>query len=389
MMNATRRIVFFLVLVGFAGFAFSSHACEFCNGEREKPLVTQFEDAELVLVGHFENARQSADGISPGNTDFVIERVYKDHAMLKGMTKLTLPRYIPNSKTKFIVFGEIYKGKIDAYKGTPLVNDSEMLRYIDGMVKVKAKTCAERLRYAFDFLNSPESDVSMDAYREFARSDYADYKEMAKKLPAEKLAAWLKDPKTPSYRYSLYASLLGHCGTAEHGVQLRKMMDEMFADKTKGSGMHGLLAGYIMIEPEKGWTYVKDLVKDEDKYFLARFTGLQTMRFMYESRPDLRNKDADVARREIVNGVLGAMTSKELADFAIEDLRKWKRWECSGAVLGLFGQKDFNTTTIRKAILRYALQCPNADAKNFCEEQRARDPEWFDDTKELLELEAR
>ena len=388
-MNASRRIFWLIALGALAAFAFSTQACEFCNGEREKPLVTQFEDAELVLFGHFENAKQSTDGIAPGTTDFVIERVYKEHALVKGKTKLTLPRYVPNSKTKFIIFGEIYKGKIDAYKGTPIVNDSEMLRYIDGMVKVKAKTQGERLRYAFDFLNSPESDVSTDAYREFARSDYADYKEMAKTLPADKLAGWLKDPKTPAYRYSLYASLLGHCGKVEHAKQLRAMMDEMFADKTKGSGMHGLLAGYIMLEPEKGWNYVKNLVKDEDKYFLARYTGLQTMRFMYESRPDLRDKDATAARKEIIQGVLGAMTVNDIADFAVEDLRKWKRWECCDQVLGMFGQKNFNTSTIRKSILRYALQCPNDAAKKFVEQQRAREPEWVADTKELLELESR
>ena len=387
-MNASRRIFCLLALVALAAFAFSTQACEFCNGEREKPLVSQFEDAELVLVGHFKNAKQSADGIAPGNTDFMIQQVYKGDPMMKGKT-LSLPRYVPDSKTKFIIFGETYKGKIDAYKGTPLVNDSEMLKYIDGMVKVKAKTQGERLRYAFDYLNSPESDVSTDAYREFGRSDYADYKEMAKTLPADKLAGWLKDPKTPPYRLSLYASLLGHCGNAEHAKQLRAMMDEMFADKTKGSGMHGLLAGYIMLEPEKGWTYVKDLVKDEDKYFLARFTGLQTIRFLYESRPDLRNKDVVIARNEIIQGTLGAMTVKDIADFAVEDLRKWKRWECCDRVLGMFGQKGFNTNTIRKSILRYALQCPKEEARDFVKVQRVLNKDWVDDTKELLELETR
>jgi hypothetical protein len=387
MMNSTRRIVFLIALVGFAAFAFSTQACEFCNGEREKPLIAQFEDAEFVLIGHFENAKAGGNG--EGSTDFVIERVYKEHAKIKGEAKITLPRFVPNSKIKYIVFGDIYQGKINAYKGAPIVNDSEMLRYIDGLVKVKAKTPGERLRYAFDFLNSPESDVSMDAYREFGRSDYADYKEMAKTLPPDKIAGWLKDPKTPAYRYSLYASLLGHCGKAEHGQQLRKMMDDIFADKHKGAGMHGLLVGYLMIEPEKGWTYVKDLVKDPGKNWLARFTGLQAMRFLYESRPDLRNKDADQARKEIVQGELGAMARNDLADFVIEDMRKWKRWECSGQVLGMFGKKDFNLTTHRRAILRYALQCPNDACKKFVSDQRALNKDWVDDTKEILELESR
>ena len=384
-----RRVGLALAVCGTVSFGLSSQACEFCNGEREKPLVTQFEDAEFVLVGHFENARRLADGVAPGESDFKIERVYKDHPMLKGRTELTLPRYVPNSKTKFIIFGDVFMGKIDAYKGTAIVNDGEMLKYIDGMVKLKNKSKGEKLRYAFDFLTSPETDVSVDAYREFARSDYNDYKEMAKSLPADKIAGWLKDPKTPAYRYSLYASLLGHCGKAEHGELLRSMMDEVFSDKTKGTGMHGLLVGYVMIEPEKGWNYVKELVKDKDKYYLARYTGLQTMKFLYDTRPDLRNKNAEDARKEIVQGVLGALTLNDMADLAIEDLRRWKQWGCCNQVLDLWGKEGFNDNPMRKSILRYALQCDTDRARAFCKMVEQRDPMWYSDIKELLELEAR
>ena len=55
----------------------------------------------------------------------------------------------------------------------------------------------------------------MDAYREYARSDYNDYQEMAKKLPGKTITGWLEDPKTPTYRYGLYATLLGIAATAK------------------------------------------------------------------------------------------------------------------------------------------------------------------------------
>src|SRR5262249_40908154 len=87
------------------------------------------------------------------------------------------------------------------------------------------------------------------------------------------------------------------------------------------------------------------------------------------------------------NGVLGVLNVADMADFAIEDLRKWKRWECCDRVIGMFGQKSFDTPVIRKSILRYALQCPTNTAKRFVKEQQARDPEWVNDTRELLELE--
>ena len=90
-------------------------------------------------------------------------------------------------------------------------------------------------------MNSPESEVAIDAYREFAFARYSDYKEMAKTLPADKIADWLQDPKTSQFRYGLYASLLGHCGKEKHAEILFSMMND--PEVKKGSGLHGLMAG--------------------------------------------------------------------------------------------------------------------------------------------------
>ena len=262
-----------------------------------------------------------------------------------------------------------------------------MLRYIEGILKLKGQKQPERLRMAFDFLNSPEIEVAMDAYREFAKADYADYKDMAQKLPADTIAGWLQDPKTSSYRYGLYASLLGHCGKEEHAKLLLSMIDD--PEKRKGSGLHGLMSAYVMLEPKAGWSFLKDLVQDSEKPFLVRYAGLQTMRFLLENRPDLVNaKDEAAGKTEIVKGVAGVLKITDMADFAIEDLRKWQRWEYADEVLGLYGKKNYNTPILRKSILRYALQCPTGNAPEFVKTQRARDAEWVADTKELLDLES-
>lgn len=385
-MNALRRFVCVFVVAALPCFARPAQASPICcDPDAALPLVQQFDKADIVLFGHFKNARPSNNGLDQGTTDFVIERTYKEHPLIKGKKELTLPKYITDSKTKFIIFGEVYMGKLDFYKGTPLVDGSEMVKYIEGSLHLKAKSQAERLRYAFDFLNSPEFEVSTDAYREFARSDYRDYKELAKKLDADKIAGWLKDPKTPPYRYGLYSMLLGHCGNAKHADLLMGMINE--AEKNKSSGVHGLMMGYILIEPEKGWTYLKNLVQNKKHPFLMRYAGLNTVRFLYEWRHDLVNKDEAAAKKEVVSGVMGVLNVDDMADFAVEDLRKWKRWECTDQVLGMFGRKELNSPIIRKSILRFALQCPNPAAKSFVAEQRKRDAEWVSDTEELLNLE--
>src|ERR1035438_5126080 len=112
-----------------------------------------------------------------------------------------------------------------------------MRKYIEAILKNKDKSQPERLRVAFDFLNSPEIEVAMDAYREYSRASYHDYKEMAKTLPPDKIAGWLQDPKTPQFRYGLYASLLGHCGTEKHAEMLFKMIND--PEKRNVSGLHG------------------------------------------------------------------------------------------------------------------------------------------------------
>ena len=381
-MNFTHRI-FCLGLAALACLTPAVPASPYCcDGEKSLPLVAQFDEAQIVLFGHFENARAAASG---GMTDFVIERVYKDHPMIKGQKTLALPRFVNEPKTKYIIFCDIYKGKIDAYKGTALVDDGEMVKYIEGIMKMKGKSQPERLRFAFDYLTSPEVEVAMDAYREFARADYRDYKEIAKTLPADKLAGWLQDPKTPPYRYGLYATLLGHCGNSKHAELLMGMISD--AERRKSSGLHGLMMAYAMLEPDKGWKFLKGMVQDKDQPFLVRYSGLQTLRFLYEARPDIVNKDESAAKKEVLSGLAGVLNVTDMADFAIEDLRKWKRWEYADQVIGLFGQKNFSAPIIRKSILRYALQCPTNDAKAFVKTQEANNKEWVDDTRELLELE--
>lgn len=386
-MNVMRRFVWLIALVLFPLAAASMNACPFCEGEKGPTLTLEFDDAAMVIYGHFENARVSSNGLDGGESDLVFEEVLKPHDAIKGLKKITVPKYITDPKLKFVVFCEVYKGNIKAYKGTQLSDASEMRSYVTAILKAKDKSQGERLRVAFDYLNSPEIEVAMDAYREFSRAPYSDYREMAKTLPADKIADWLQDPKTPQYRYGLYASLLGHCGKEKHADLLFTMIND--PEKRKNSGLHGLMAAYVMLEPKKGWSYLTELVQDKKKPFLVRYSGLQTMRFLWDNRLDLLDKDEKAARTDLVKGVAGILSVSDMADFAIEDLRKWQRWEYCDQIVGLFEKKEFNTPIIRKAVMRYALQCPSPRAVEFVKTQRARDRDWVNETEELLNLETR
>ena len=307
----------------------------------------------------------------------------KSNDIIKGKKIITADAQVHpfDPKNKFILFCEVYKGAIDAYRGVEVQHDSDLAKYFQGAMAIKEKGPGDRLRYCFDFLNSAEFEVAIDAYREFAKADYKDYKDMAKKVPPDTIAGWLKDPKTPPYRYGLYASLLGHCGKPEHAKLLRAMVDD--PEKQKSSGIDGIMAAYMMLQPKEGWGYLTGLLKDPNQDFMQRYARLCTLPLPVGLCCDRIWS----TKKDIVTGMALLLDQADMADFAVEDLRKWKQWDLTGQVLDLYGKKTHDIPVIRRAILRYALQSPQARAVAFVREQQKRDPDWVKDTEELLKLE--
>jgi len=147
------------------------------------------------------------------------------------------------------------------------------------------------------------------------------------------------------------------------------------------TGVDGVLAGYTMLQPKAGWDYTQAILKDPSKEFMLRYAALRAVRFFWDSRPDVINK------AKLVDGVCELLDQYEIADLAIEDLRKWGRWEVSDRILELQNKKSHDIPIIRRAILRFALSCPDKKATAFVDQYRKRDPEMVKDTEELLKLE--
>jgi hypothetical protein len=355
-------------------------ACPFCSMAGQT-LTSEVNQASMVLYGTLENPKQGAD-LSEGTTDLAIEAVIKKHDLLQGKKVITLARYVPpdpEKKYKYVVFCDVFKGKIDPYRGMPVKADSDVVKYLEGALAVKEKPMAQRLRFFFNYLDDSDVEVSNDALKEWANADYKDYRDMARELPADKIAGWLKDPKTPSFRYGLYASLLGHCGKPEHAKVLRSMLDD--PDHRLTSGMDGILAGYVLLQPKDGWEYVRGMLKDPSKEFTARYAALRTARFFHDFRPDL------VSKKDVIEAVCQLLDQSDIADLAIEDLRKWQVWDVADKVLALAGKESHDIPIIKRSILRYALGCPGPKAAAFVADRRKQDPEAVTNAEELLKLE--
>src|SRR5262249_25611138 len=136
---------------------------------------------------------------------------------------------------------------------------------------------------------------------------------------------WLKDPNTRATRYGLYGMLLGHCGKAEDAKALRALLDD--PQRSYTSGLDGVVAGYVMLDEKAGWDYLLSIVGDPKKDFSVRYAGLRTVRFFWESRPDL------VPGKQVLAAMQLLMDQADLADLPIEDLRKWKQWDMTSKVL--------------------------------------------------------
>jgi hypothetical protein len=410
MAGLPRRLLSLVIaLSSLALLASFIHACPFC-GMTGPTLTGEVDQAKLVLYGQLTNAKEQANG--DGSTDLIVEAVIKnelagkkddplrnyktgkkDDSSRNGKAEgaathvdshVQLARYLPplgeGEKYRYLVYCDYFRGKIDPYRVVP-VKDGDMAKYLLGALEHKDESISKRLRFFFDYLDSPDLEISNDAYKEFGNADYKDYKDMAKDLPAERVAGWLKDEKTPAFRYGLYASMLGHCGRSEHAALLRKMLDD--PAKRLGSGVDGMLAGYVMLKPKEGWDYTCDILKDSKKEFMVRYAALRAVRFLWDSRPDL------VKQKELKSGMGVLLDQSDIADLAIDDLRKRQCWDMADRILGLRTSKSYEIPIVRRAILRFALSCKdkNKVAASFVEEQRKKDAQMVADAEELLKLE--
>jgi hypothetical protein len=374
-----RAFAALLVCLVFAGPTLSAIACPFCQSGGQT-LTQDASQAMLIVFGALTNPN-----VVQGTTDLEIETVIKSHEFLGKKKTLTLNRFIPVEKdkpVKYLVFCDVFKDKLDAYRGVALKPGSKIAEYLKGALEVRDKDVNTRLAYFFKYLDSEEYDLANDAFGEFANADYKDYRSLAEKLPASQLVKWLKDESTPVSRFGLYGSMLGHCGKAKDAATLREMLDD--PNKRFSTGIDGLLAGYVMLDPKEGWKYVREVLKDSSKDFLLRYAALRTARFFWDYRTDV------IVKNDIVSAVSALMEQNDIADLAIEDLRKWHRWEMLDKVLGFFGEKSHDVPIIKRSILRFALNCPGKDfprAAEFVKAQQKRDGEWVKDVEELLQLE--
>jgi hypothetical protein len=357
-----------------------ARACSLCIGNIQTAITLRQEaglnSARIIIYGSVEKS-----DLARGTSELRILSVVRSDPFLGDAKKIELPRAIPvvdeKEPPKFLVFCDVFKNKLDPYRGVPVKSD-EALKYLKGALALDAKDSARALLYYFNYLEHPDAKIAEDAFLEFAKSTDQQIGQVAPKLPAAKLRGWLTDAQTPDYRLGMYAFLLGACGGSEDAALFRSLLQKP-TDRTM-KAFDGILGGYIHLKPEEGWRLALDMLRESSKDFQVRFAVLRTLRFYYGWKPQ-------ESKAGVLRGLASVLPQGDLADLAIEDLRRWQLWDLTDDVLAQYGKKSHDAPLMRRAIIRYAMCCPKPRAAEFVAQRRRDDPEAVRDVEEGLQAE--
>jgi hypothetical protein len=373
------RQLILLVIVGWTLGYEPAQACVFCSGIGATPTLRQeAKAASMVLYGTLANARLTRAG-GQGETDFNIEVVLKEHPILNQRTKLTLPRYVPvdaKNPPKFLIFCDVVNQTIDPYRGSPF--QPAVVDYLRNAMRLDERDPVKALRFFFDHLDATDPEIAADAFREFAKASDQDIAKAAPFFDAARIRSMLQDTKTPPEWLGVLGYLLGVVGNQEDGKILwRLATDPNFSRRSEVSGV---LAGYVSIHPAAGWKYIQTSLADGKRNLNERLPMLSTLRFFQMCKPI-------EYREQIIKAAKAGFIQGDLADLITEDLRRWGWWELTEVILSAYGRPTHAAPLTARAILRYAVACPEPWAKRFVAERSKIEPEAIRDARELLQIE--
>ncbi len=353
-------------------------ACSLCGGNLQQTPTFRQEaagpTARLILYGSLHDPQVSS-------TKLRLLQVLRDDPFRGDAKEITIPRFLPVSDPKnppyYLVFCDIFDKKLDVYRGVQ-IRSAEGLDYVNKVLKLDPKDPGGNLAFFANYLEHPDKEIAGDAFLEFAKATDAEIGKVASKLSASKLRVWLKDPQTSMERLSVYAFILGACGGDEDARFLEGLLKER--GERANATYDGALTGYIALRPREGWDTAKRLLADNKAPLPLRLAVTRAMRFHYGWQPDK-------ARTLVLDGMRIMLAQGELADVAIEDLRRFKLWDLTHDILGLWGRKGFDAPIMQEAMVRYALTCQDDVSKVFLTERRRTAPELVKQVEESLRFE--
>jgi hypothetical protein len=372
------RTTLFAVSILLAAAAHSP-ACSICDPNfQQRPTLRQSaRQAKFIVLGSVTSSRLDGDR---GVAEFSIEHVIQADPGLGKQRALTLPAYVPvdpKNPPKFLLFGDFINGKLDILR-SPQVKGDGVVGYLHEALKIEDRDRLKVLQFCFKNLDSVDSDVAADAFHELAKATDIELARVGQTLNADKIRKLLKDPATPAERLGIFAYLLGACGGKDDADLLATMIAR--GDERSGAALSGLLSGLIELKPDRGWETTVAILRDPKRHYSDKLAALGTLRFYHACK-------AEAFRKDIVRGLVAVVEQGDMADMAVEDLRRWHWWELTKLIVAQYGKSSHAAPLVKRSILRYALCCPDPAAIAFVKERRAAEPAAIKQVEESLEFE--
>ena len=380
------RTSLFVILIWFSCVP-SVSACSLCgNLLNRQTLRQELKQAKMVLFGTMVNPRPNKDSniSATGFTDIQIQYVLKGKQLLAGKNRLTVPRYIPIPDNKkppqYLVFYNIINGELYPVMGRP-ADTVALVRYLAEFEKLNTKNRIEQLLFFFPYISSPDKIVADDAFLEFAKASDEEIGKVAKLLKPEPIRNLLKHPQTSADYRSLLAFLLGCCGNDADARWMRSIIVDPKASLAQNS-LDGFLSGYVQQNPKDGWQLVNHIIRDDKRSDYDRFNAFYVVRFY-------QNWKTNPFRKEIVQTLSTALGEPDMADLAIDALRRYEITDLSDQVIALYNNPKFSAPVIRRSVIRYALyrEGDTVSARTFLRQLRKTDPQLIAELEELVRIE--
>ena len=408
-----RWLVGVALLLGTAGLGW---ACTFCGGGlRSRPTWSQqVASASWVFYGSLANPRFDPRG-EGGSTEFHVRQVLRGEAGRVPPQQIILPVYLPvigNATPRDYVVLADWRGERWEVRGGFPASEAA-LAYLKGVLHLPPRDVVLRCAYFFRHVDHPEAAVAADALAELGRISDAELYLAARRgaFPAARLRQLLRDPRLPPEGQGMLAYLLGLCGQVPDDADFLRQLWQQWSvpagmgtlsppanisssagDSRVGSG---ILTGLILLDPVQGWQWAREVLSDPQRPFSHRWAVLEALRFLQAFRPpDLatgspRPKPEDAGlrqnhRADILRCYALLVRQGDLADQAVEDLRRWGWWDLTGDILRYFDAPTHRAPIVRRAMVRYMLSAPGSESQNFLADLRRREPELVRSVEEWL-----
>ena len=355
--------------------------CPFC-GTASLTLAEQMATADAaVLVQWIEGVKPLKD--SAGSTTYEIVQAVKGPAeTVKAKSRIKLDRFRAGKPGDlFLVLGskaDSGKNEADIIWGSPVEVTETSFNYVAQAPTPEAPP-AKRLAYFVKFLEYPDPIIANDAFGEIANAPYKDVASVSDKYPRDKLRQWIASPETPATRLGLYGMMLGLCGDASDAKTLEAQIVKQTDDFRLG--IDGMMGGYLLLTRDEGLAVIdREKLLNKNVPFSETFSAMQALRFMWTYGEER------ISAERLRQSMRLLLDRPELADLVIADLARWNDWAIQPDLMKMYGAEDFNTPSIKRAIIRYMLVCSKESgeagdtpahvlaAKKGLEDLRKRDP---------------